>query len=29
MGDRVQQFGHVLVHFFDQTRWRRTFHLVR
>ncbi len=21
--------GHVLVHFFDQTRWRRTFHMVR
>lgn len=29
MSDRMQQFGHVLVHFFDQTRWRRTLHLVR
>ncbi|HEY3989502.1 MAG TPA: signal peptidase I [Acidobacteriaceae bacterium] len=29
MGDRMQQFGHVLLHFFDQTRWRRTFHMVR
>jgi signal peptidase I len=29
MGDRAQQFGHVLVHFFDQTRWRRTLHMVR
>jgi signal peptidase I len=29
MGDRIQQIGHVLVHFFDQTRWRRTLHLVR
>jgi len=29
MGDRVQQIGRVLVHFFDQTRWRRTLHMVR
>ena len=29
MGDRMQQMGHVLLHFFDQTRWSRTFHMVR
>jgi hypothetical protein len=25
----MQQMGHVLLHFFDQTRWSRTFHMVR
>jgi signal peptidase I len=29
MGDRAQQIGHTLLHFFDQTRWRRTLHMVR
>jgi len=29
MGERMQQMGHVLLHFFDQTRWSRTFHMVR
>jgi signal peptidase I len=29
MGDRAQFILHVLVHFFDQTRWRRMFHMVR
>jgi signal peptidase I len=29
MGERLQQMGHVLLHFFDQTRWSRTFHMVR
>jgi len=29
VGDRTQQMGHTLVHFFDQTRWGRTLHLVR
>ncbi len=29
MSDRTQQMGHTLIHFFDQTRWRRTLHLVR
>ena len=29
IGERVAYFSHVLVHFFDQTRWRRTLHLVR
>jgi signal peptidase I len=29
LGDKVQFYTHVVLHFFDQTRWRRTFHLVR
>jgi signal peptidase I len=29
MSDRLEFIGHVIVHFFDQTRWRRMFHLVR
>ncbi len=29
LADRVQFIGHIVVHFFDQTRWRRTLHLVR
>jgi signal peptidase I len=29
LGDRLQFYSHVIVHFFDQTRWRRTLHLVR
>src|ERR1700733_1779680 len=29
MADRMQQFKRVVFHFFGQTRWRRTFHLVR
>ena len=29
MADRMQQFKRVVFHFFDQTRWRRTLHLVR
>jgi signal peptidase I len=28
MAGRMQQFKRVLFHFFDQTRWTRTFHLV-
>ena len=28
MADRMQQFKRVVFHFFDQTRWRRTLHLV-
>ena len=28
MGIRMQQMGHVLLHFFDQTRWSRTLHMV-
>jgi signal peptidase I len=27
--DRTAWFEHIVLHFFDQTRWRRTFHLVR
>jgi signal peptidase I len=29
MGERVGFLFHVIVHFFDETRWRRMFHLVR
>jgi signal peptidase I len=29
LSDRVAFYGHVIVHFFDQTRWRRTFRVVR
>jgi signal peptidase I len=29
LGDRVSFMGHILVHFFDETRWRRTFHVIR
>jgi signal peptidase I len=29
MGDRVAFLGHVVVHFFDLTRWKRTFKAVR
>jgi signal peptidase I len=28
-GDRLGFFLHMVIHFFDKTRWRRTFHLVR
>jgi signal peptidase I len=28
MSDRIQFLGHVALHFFDETRWRRMFHLV-
>lgn len=29
LADRASFVGHILLHFFDQTRWRRTLHLVR
>ncbi len=29
MGQRLEFFAHVVIHFFDQTRWRRTLRLVR
>jgi signal peptidase I len=29
IGERVGFLVHVIIHFFDQTRWRRTFRLVR
>jgi signal peptidase I len=29
LGDRVAFMGHILLHFFDQTRWSRTFHIIR
>ena len=29
MSDRVKFIFHVIIHFFDQTRWRRMFHPVR
>ena len=28
MSDRIKFLGHVALHFFDQTRWNRMFHLV-
>jgi signal peptidase I len=28
ISDRIQFLGHVALHFFDETRWRRMFHLV-
>jgi len=28
MSDRIEFLGHVALHFFDKTRWRRMFHLV-
>ncbi len=28
-GERISFLGHVILHFFDQTRWSRMFHLVR
>ena len=29
IGDRVAFIGHIIIHFFDQTRWNRTLHLIR
>ena len=29
IGDRVSFIGNVVIHFFDKTRWRRMFHVVR
>jgi signal peptidase I len=29
VGDRIRFMGHILVHFFDETRWKRTFHIIR
>jgi len=29
LGDKLSFYTHVILHFFDQTRWRRTLHLVR
>ncbi len=29
IGDRIAFMGHILIHIFDQTRWNRTFHVVR
>lgn len=29
LGDRVSSFVHVIVHFFDQTRWKRTLRVVQ
>jgi signal peptidase I len=29
IGDRVGFIGHIILHFFDQTRWSRTLHLVK
>lgn len=29
IGDRLAFMGHIIVHFFDETRWHRTFHITR
>jgi signal peptidase I len=29
LGPKLAWFGHVLLHFFPDTRWKRTFHVVR
>ena len=29
IGDRISFVGHILLHIFDQTRWSRTFRVVR
>ncbi|MBX6358502.1 signal peptidase I [Pseudacidobacterium ailaaui] len=29
LGDKVGFIGHIILHFFDQTRWSRTLHLVK
>lgn len=29
IGQRLAFMGHILIHIFDQTRWNRTFHIVR
>ncbi len=29
MGDRISFVFHVVIHIFDQTRWKRTFHLIK
>ena len=29
IGDRISFIGHVVLHIFDETRWKRTLHLVR
>jgi len=28
-GDRIGFIGHIILHIFDQTRWKRTLHLIR
>jgi signal peptidase I len=29
VGERIGFMGHILIHIFDQTRWKRTFHLIK
>ena len=29
IGERLQYLGTIVIHFFDQTRWSRMFHVVR
>mgnify|MGYP001546577584 CR=1 FL=1 len=29
IGDRIAFMGHILLHFFTETRWNRTFHIIR
>jgi signal peptidase I len=29
MSERLSFMGHILIHVFDQTRWKRTLHLIK
>jgi signal peptidase I len=29
LGDRIAFMGHIVLHIFDQTRWKRTLHIIR
>ncbi|HTD97443.1 MAG TPA: signal peptidase I [Edaphobacter sp.] len=29
LGERISFMGHIIIHIFDQTRWKRTFHLIK
>ena len=29
VADRIGFLAHVIIHFFDETRWRRTFRVIR
>ncbi len=29
IGERIGFMGHILIHFFDETRWKRTLHLIK
>jgi signal peptidase I len=29
LGDRIGFMAHIVLHFFTETRWSRTFHIIR